>query len=123
YASLNSGGGPQNASSTGVYKSSDAGATWAPVGSRGLPDGARISAFAVASGTHGRRLYAVAAAGGGGRGGPSTGSGQAAVRALYRSDDGGDSWIFGTRELASAGGKIYADPQHPDVMYLIGTAV
>jgi photosystem II stability/assembly factor-like uncharacterized protein len=120
YASLTGGGGPQAAASTGVYKSIDGGETWAPVGARGLPDGARISAFAVASGTHGRRLYAVAAAGGGGRG---AGGGGAAGRALYRSDDGGDSWIFGTRELASAGGKIYADPQHPDVMYLMGTAI
>src|SRR5262249_26027300 len=127
YASLTAGGGPPAAASTGVFKSVDGGENWAPVGARGLPDGARISAFAVASGTHGRRLYAIAAAGGGGRGGgaPSTGSGQggagATGRALYRSDDGGDSWIFGTRQLASAGGKIYADPQHPDVMYLMGT--
>ena len=44
-------------------------------------------------------------------------------RALYRSDDGGDTWMFGTRQLASAGGKIYADPQHPDVVYLMGTAI
>ena len=102
------------ASATGVYKSTDAGATWQPVGGRGLPDGARISAFAVASGTHGRRLYGVAASGAG-RGG--------AGRGLYRSDDGGETWTLGTRQLASAGGKIYADPQHPDVMYLMGTAM
>ena len=44
-------------------------------------------------------------------------------RALYRSDDGGETWTFGTRELASAGGKMYADPQHPDVVYLMGTAI
>ena len=58
---------------TGAYKSTDGGATWQPVGGRGLPDGARISAFAVSSGTHGRRLYAVAAVGGGrGAGGAAT---------------------------------------------------
>ena len=119
YALLTGGGGPQASPSTGAYKSLDAGATWTPVSGRGLPDGARISAFAVASGTHGRRLYAVAAAGGGGRGG----GGAAAPRALYRSDDGGETWILGTRQLASASGKIYADPQRPDVMYLMGTAV
>ncbi len=98
----------------GLYKSSDEGATWHPIAGQGLPDGARVTAFSVASGTHGRRLYAVAA-NGGGRGNAS--------RALYRSDDGGDSWTLGTRALASAGGKMYVDPQNPDVVYLMGTAI
>jgi len=105
------------AAGTGAFASSDGGATWHPIEGHGMDDGARISAFAVSSGTHGRRLYAVAAAGGGrGARGP-------ARRALYRSDDGGATWILGSRELASAAGKIYADPQHPDVVYLMGTAV
>jgi photosystem II stability/assembly factor-like uncharacterized protein len=109
YALLNAG-----TSNTGAYRSLDGGVTWQPVASRGLPDGARISAMAVASGTHGRRLYAVAGVGGG-RGGGG--------RALYRSDDGGDSWIVGARQLASAGGKMYADPQNPDAVYLMGTTI
>jgi photosystem II stability/assembly factor-like uncharacterized protein len=112
YALLAGGQGP------GAWKSADGGATWQAVSPRGLPDGSRITAFALASNTHGRRLYAVAGTGGRGAGGRGPGS-----RALYRSDDGGDSWIFGSRDLASATGKIYADPQHPDVMYLMGTAV
>ncbi|HEY2432338.1 MAG TPA: hypothetical protein VGI12_06655 [Vicinamibacterales bacterium] len=112
FALLAGGSGP------GVWKSADAGATWQAVGGRGLPDGSRITAFALASNTHGRRLYAVAGTGGRGGGGRGPGS-----RALYRSDDGGDTWVFGSRDLASAGGKIYADPQHPDVVYLMGTAV
>jgi photosystem II stability/assembly factor-like uncharacterized protein len=106
---------PVTGPGTGAYRSTDGGVTWTPVGARGLPDGARISAMAVSSGTHGRRLYAVAGVGGG-RG---AGSG----RALYRSDDGGESWTFGTRQLASAGGKMYADPQNHDVVYLMGTAI
>jgi photosystem II stability/assembly factor-like uncharacterized protein len=100
---------------TGLYKSSDEGATWQPAGAQGLPDNARITAFAVSSGTHGMRAYAVAAVGGG-RGARSN-------HALYRSDDGGGTWTLGTRALASAGGKVYADPQHPDVVYVMGTAI
>jgi photosystem II stability/assembly factor-like uncharacterized protein len=119
YALLSAGGGAPGAPQaiglgTGAYRSADGGLTWQPVGGRGLPDGARISAFAVSSGTHGRRLYAMAGVGGG-RG--------AGNRALYRSDDGGDTWTLGTRQLASAGGKIYTDPQNPDVVYLMGTAI
>src|SRR5262249_4754492 len=105
---------PAGSSGTGAYKSIDGGVTWQPVSDRGLPDGARIAAFAVASGTHGRRLYALAGTGG---------RGSASGRGLYRSDDGGESWTFGTRQLASAGGKMYADPQNPDVMFLMGTAI
>ena len=91
---------------------------WQPVEGRGLPEGARVAALAVSSGTHGRRLYALV---GGVRLGASTGGG--GVRGLYRSDDGGESWTLGARQLASAGGKIYADPQNPDVMYLMGTSM
>jgi photosystem II stability/assembly factor-like uncharacterized protein len=97
-----------------AHKSTDGGATWQPVGTKGLPDGARINALAVASGTRGRRLYALA--GTGGRGGAGT-------RGLYRSDDSGDTWTIGTRQLASAGGKMYADPVNPDVVYIMGTAI
>ncbi|HEX5474640.1 MAG TPA: hypothetical protein VFX12_08280 [Vicinamibacterales bacterium] len=105
---------PAGGSEAGIYKSADGGSTWQQVGSRGLPEGARIFAFSPSSGTQGRRLYAVAGTGGRGAG---------SARALYRSDDGGDTWTLGTRQIASAGGKMYADPQNPDVVYLMGTSM
>ena len=113
FALLTAGAGTP--SGAGAYRSADGGATWQPLGARGLPEGARINAMSVASGTEGRRLYAVAAVG--------AGRGAGAARALYRSDDGGESWIAGAKQLASAGGKMYADPQNPDVVYLMGTAI
>ncbi len=107
YASLTTG-------APGLFRSTDGGVTWQPAAGRGLPNGARLAAFSVSSGTHGRRLYAVAGTGG---------RGVMGGRALYRSDDGGDTWTFGTQRLASAGGKIYADPQNPDVVYVMGTSI
>ena len=43
---------------------------------------------------------------------------------MYRSDDGGDTWAFGTGRVAKAlSGRIYADPKNPDVVYLMGTSM
>src|SRR5258708_1430046 len=68
YALLTPGGAPgaphAAGPGAGAYKSTDGGVTWQAIGGRGLANEARISAFAVSSGTHGRRLYALAAAGG-----------------------------------------------------------
>jgi photosystem II stability/assembly factor-like uncharacterized protein len=94
-----------------IYKSIDEGATWHPIGGRGLPN-AESFEIAVASGTHGQRIYAEANSAGRDAAG------------LYRSDDGGASWVLTTKEILSAGGgPIYVDPKHPDVLYLMGTAM
>jgi photosystem II stability/assembly factor-like uncharacterized protein len=104
---------PAASSEPGLHQSTDGGVTWQAVAGRGLDQGARIVSFAVASGTHGRRVYALAATGGRGGG----------ARGLYRSEDGGATWTLGTRQLASGGGKMYADPQNPEVVYIMGTAI
>ena len=97
---------------TGIYKSIDEGATWRPVSSTGLPQDATGFAVAVASGTHGQRVYAEALARG------------RDAQALYRTDDGGRSWRLTTKHILSAGGgPIYVDPANPDVVYLMGTAL
>ncbi|HET7564266.1 MAG TPA: hypothetical protein VFJ96_04680 [Gemmatimonadaceae bacterium] len=96
---------------TGIYKSTDEGATWHELSGQGLPKDTRGFELAVASGTHGRRVYVEALGTGRDAGG------------VYRSDDGGRTWSLGTTQILSAGGHIYVDPKNPDLVYLMGTAV
>jgi hypothetical protein len=111
YASLATGPG------TGISKSTDGGVTWTLSAVPELPAGVRISAFTVASGTHGQRLYALA-------GGPPLAERPpqpCAVSTAQTTAARPGRW--GRRKLASAGGKMYADPQRPDVVYIMGTAI
>ncbi len=96
---------------SGLFKSSDEGATWTALPGTGLPPGQSGFEIAVASGTHGQRVYV-----------ESRGAGRDAG-GIYRSDDGGATWSLGTKEIGSAGGSIYVDPKNPDVVYLMGTSV
>jgi photosystem II stability/assembly factor-like uncharacterized protein len=96
---------------TGIFKSTDEGATWTALAGNGLPPSVPSFELAVASGTHGQRIYAEAQGTGRDAGG------------VYRSEDGGASWVLATREIGSAGGRIYADPANPDVVYLMGTSM
>ncbi len=94
-----------------LYKSTDEGKTWQPLSGKGLPARVRSFRLAVADGTHGQRVYLEA-----------QGFGRDA-QGVYRSDNGGRSWQLETHQILSAGGRIYADPQNPDVVYLMGTAM
>ncbi|MGB6484781.1 MAG: hypothetical protein WBE86_14950 [Candidatus Acidiferrales bacterium] len=94
-----------------LYKSTDEGATWNPIDAKDLPSKAQGFYLAVASGTHGSRVYAEA-----------QGAGRDA-QGLFRSDDGGKTWSLGTRQIGSAGGHIYVDPQNRDIVYLMGTSM
>jgi len=91
-----------------IYKSTDEGATWQPLSQQGLPGVFFSATIAVGAGTHGQRVYVMV----GGR-----------DRGVYRSDDGGATWRLGTARTASAGGRIYVDPQNPDIVYLMGTSM
>jgi len=98
---------------SGIWRSTDAGRTWAPVGGQGLPKPplGRIS-LAVGPGTDARRVYATIDA-------PELGG-------LYRSDDGGASWTRANadRSLASSYmNMVTTDPKNPDVVWVMGRSI
>ncbi len=103
---------PSNGPGSGLYKSTDGGATWAQL-TTGLPANvARIGLSISAAAPH--RVYANvdSSAGHGG---------------IYRSDDEGATWTRtdGSQRIWQRGwyfGGITADPRNPDVVYVMNTA-
>ncbi|MFI5113913.1 MAG: hypothetical protein ACHP7J_02130 [Terriglobales bacterium] len=99
-----SSGGP----GSGLYRSSDGGATWKRLEEHGLPKGP-YGRIGVAVAANSERVYAIIEAREGG---------------LYRSDDGGDTW-----QLVNGGHSLYqrpwyymhviADPQDADTVYVL----
>jgi photosystem II stability/assembly factor-like uncharacterized protein len=101
---------PNEGAGSGIYKSSDGGATWTALTGHGLPDGplGRIG-LSVGRTATGSRVYAVI--------GAPKGSG------MYRSEDAGASW-----RLAGSDGRITSrnwyfarvtvDPSNADVLYV-----
>jgi photosystem II stability/assembly factor-like uncharacterized protein len=92
-----------------IYKSVDGGNVWNPVTAGGLPQGdwGRLG-LTVARGTHGQRVYALIDAKEGG---------------LFKSDDGGQTWLRTGTDPRIRGrmwyfGEIYADPKNPDTVYV-----
>jgi hypothetical protein len=98
---------------SGIWKSADGGGSWTPLGGKGWPAGplGRISLAATRTAA-GLRLYAVVSskeAGG-----------------LYRSDDGGVSWVLANAEKAFTSyyaSRVTVDPTDPDVVWLVGQSV
>ncbi len=99
---------PVNGAPGGIFKSTDSGATWAPVQQTGLPANitGRIG-LAVGYGDRASRLYALI---------------DADKPGLYRSDDGGSSWtLVGTDPRITSRswyfGEVIVDPGNADVVY------
>ena len=93
-----------------IIKSNDGGSSWTPLESKGLPEKGRGRlGIAVAPGTSGRRLYAIMDQG------------------LFRSDDGGANWQQSNHDPRVVGSKyfsrVFVDPHHPDVLYVVQTSV
>ena len=99
-----SSGGP----GSGIYRSTDAGATWKKLEEHGLPKGP-YGRIGLAVAANSERVYAIVEAKEGG--------------GFYRSDDGGDSWdlVNGSHSLLQRAWyymHVIADPQDPNTVYV-----
>ncbi|HTU82667.1 MAG TPA: hypothetical protein VMF61_11090 [Candidatus Acidoferrales bacterium] len=103
---------PSNGPGSGLYKSTDAGATWTHV-TNGLP--ARVGRIGLATTpANPQRVYA-------------TVDSDAAHGGVYRSDDAGATWthVDGDSRIWQRGwyfGEIAADPKNADVAYVMNTS-
>ncbi len=105
--SLNSGG-----PGSGLYKSTDGGATWTHLEGHGLPGGI-MGRIGISVGADSNRVYALVESKEGG---------------LYRSDDGGDNWVKMNedgrlRQRAWYFTHIFADPKSNDTLYVLNTGM
>jgi photosystem II stability/assembly factor-like uncharacterized protein len=92
-----------------IYKSTDEGSSWMPVGTNGLPTETwGRTGIAVAPGSHGQRVFAIL------------------VEGLYRSDDGGAAWRKITADPRIQGNpyfsRVFVDPTNADTVYVLETA-
>lgn len=104
------GGGP----GSGIYKSTNEGATWTHIEGHGLPSGV-LGKIGLAVGADGDRVYALLEA-------TKDRSG------LYVSDDAGQSWrlVSGDHRLVNRGWyftHLCADPRNTDTLYVLNLAL
>jgi photosystem II stability/assembly factor-like uncharacterized protein len=104
---------PLSGPGSGLYRSTDAGATWSQLTGHGLPGG-NWGRVGVAVSPDGMRVYALIA--------DKKSSG------LYRSGDGGSNWTLANNDprLTSRNwyfDRVAIDPNHPDVVYIPNVAL
>jgi photosystem II stability/assembly factor-like uncharacterized protein len=101
-------GGP----GSGLYRSTDGGATWKQLIGHGLPEGI-MGRIGVAVGYNSTRVWALIENDRGG---------------IFRSDDGGDDWTLVNsdrqyRQRAFYYTHVFADPHSPDGVYVLNTGM
>ena len=106
----------------GLYRSQDAGKTWARLDGNGLPEGdwGRVG---VDIAPDGKRVYALIEVKK-----SEAGKAEAKQSGLYRSDDGGNNWVLANADprLTSRAwyfNRVTIDPQNRDVIYIPNVAV
>ena len=101
-----------NNSGGSIWKTTDGGETWKPVGESGLPT-EKMGRIGVAVAPGGERVYAIVSA--------------RRQAGLYRSDDGGTNWQKITSDPRVQGNgyfsKVFLDPHNPDVVYVAQTSL
>ncbi len=101
-------GGP----GSGLYKSVDSGTTWKRIEGRGFPSGTLGRIGVAVSKANSNRVYTIV---------------EAKENALYRSDDGGESWLMVNNDPIWVRpwyqNHVFADPENQDTVYLLDLGV
>ncbi|HET9097091.1 MAG TPA: hypothetical protein VFN37_10545 [Candidatus Baltobacteraceae bacterium] len=106
---------PSNGPGSGLYKSTDAGKTWAQITGRGFPAGILGHIGIAISPANHNRVYA------------QVDTNEDKTGGVYRSDDGGANWTHTDNEgrIWKRGwyfGQITADPKNADEVYVMNTS-
>ena len=104
---------PLEGPGSGLYRSTDGGASWSELAGHGLPDG-QWGRVGVTVAPDGKRVYALIEAG--------------KKSGLYRSDDGGETWILANADPRLTSRAWYfnwpsIDPNNPEVVYIPNVAL